>query len=349
MLVFNEGLFLPVKAISLQSSILATNPPHPNLATPAAPVHAFDEVQVGTLRLNSILPFVLYTKIEGELIVYRRENLPFTLTQKQALQANQIEVLYVSSDQASQFWEYLRGCIQHIVEDPDADLEARAAVFHRCANELIRRFFELPFTKQHAHEARCLASDTLRYLSRGKEALHALMREMDQHTTLSSHAVNVCAYGLMLAQEVGISDPSELEEIGMGLLIQDIGMLKVPEHLLFKPGPLSFEEWSLVKRHPTLGIEAVERIREFPKLASAIIFGHHERLDGSGYPQGLAGAEVSQHLRIAGIADAFAALTSARPFRAESTTVEALTAMKADLAESYDTQLLDRFIRILGE
>ena len=165
---------------------------------------------------------------------------------------------------------------------------------------------------------------------------------------LYSHALNVSQYGLALATEVGIRDPVELESIGMGLLCQDLGMLKISEHLVFKAGPLSFEEWSLIKRHPTLGLEAVEQFPEFPEVARAIVFGHHERLDGSGYPRALAGDEVSQHLRIAGIVDVFNSLTSSRPFRDAANTFDALRVMNTEMIGSFDRQVFEAFIHLLG-
>ncbi|MGA1778950.1 MAG: HD-GYP domain-containing protein, partial [Planctomycetota bacterium] len=140
----------------------------------------------------------------------------------------------------------------------------------------------------------------------------------------------------------------DLEALGMGILMMDLGMLQLPAELHAKEGPLSFDEWSWIKRHPALGIELLEGLEGVPELAREVIFGHHERLDGSGYPQGLRAAEIGRALRVVAIADTFATLTCGSELREPLTTYEALRHMQSELAPGLDPALVSRFVSLLG-
>jgi HD-GYP domain-containing protein (c-di-GMP phosphodiesterase class II) len=105
-----------------------------------------------------------------------------------------------------------------------------------------------------------------------------------------------------------------LATLGLGLLLHDVGKLIVPSTVLNKPGPLDTEEWELVRRHPVAGIELLPGDAISP-LAKSVVRSHHERWDGSGYPDRRAGGKISQLARIASVADVYDAITSERPYR----------------------------------
>ena len=111
----------------------------------------------------------------------------------------------------------------------------------------------------------------------------------------------------------GIED--RLAPLGVGLLLHDIGKLAVPPEILRKPGPLTEEEWKAMRAHPTLGFQILRKDEEISPLARAVVRSHHERWNGSGYPEGQAGSQIHQFARIAAVADVFDALTSDRYYR----------------------------------
>ena len=106
-----------------------------------------------------------------------------------------------------------------------------------------------------------------------------------------------------------------LELLGVGLLLHDIGKLAVPAEILKKPGPLDDEEWKAMRAHPMLGVQILRRAEGISPLARAVVRSHHERWNGAGYPDGMAGTEIHQFARIASVADVFDALTSDRCYR----------------------------------
>lgn len=304
------------------------------------------EIHVNTLRLDSVLPFRLLTRIEGEYLLYRREELPFTGTQRNALLENGIEVLFVSPDEVEHYWNYLRCGIADLVED-SGPLETQAKTLYESSSQVTQQILDGPINQETISTARALVSECVRFQHLGKDALHALMSDMQTQPSIYHHSLNVCQFGLGLARHLGFNQ-QELEALGFGLLYQDIGMLQIPESIVFKNGPLSFEEWDTLKRHPSLSLEAINRVPGVSSASLEVIFHHHERIDGSGYPQGLQGDELSPLSRVAAVADVFTSLTTTRPFRTANNTFEALRIMTEDMNGELDTEALAAFIEVLG-
>ncbi|WIJ25944.1 HD-GYP domain-containing protein [Devosia sp. RR2S18] len=163
----------------------------------------------------------------------------------------------------------------------------------------------------------------------------------------SGHSERVAVYADLIAGEYGLS----LERrrwLQRGALLHDIGKLGVSNSILDKNGKLAESEWQEVRRHPELSEEILRRVPVFKDLAH-IGGGHHERLDGRGYPRGLAGADIPLETRIVSVADVFDALTADRPYRAAMTSGAALDIMRADLDTAFDPACLAALERALAK
>jgi HD-GYP domain-containing protein (c-di-GMP phosphodiesterase class II) len=159
------------------------------------------------------------------------------------------------------------------------------------------------------------------------------------------HLWRVSQYSQRLAQAAGLT-PEVVYLAGLGGFLHDIGKISIPDQILGKRGHLTEPEYAVVKTHP--GIGAV-LIQEHPlgDLALAAVHQHHEWVDGNGYPQGLQGEQISIVARIVSIADAFDALTSARPYRRETETQPAVEALRVEYGTQFDISLLDAFIHMV--
>lgn len=138
------------------------------------------------------------------------------------------------------------------------------------------------------------------------------LRDRDEYTT--RHAVNVCVLMLAFGTHFGF-DRGELERFAMGALLIDIGMTRMPTELVHKRGPLTTEEWEVMRAHPQAGAEVVKEAGYVPGETLDIIQLHHERLDGSGYPFGLHAGQIPIHARLAGLFDTYDAMISPRVFQ----------------------------------
>lgn len=128
------------------------------------------------------------------------------------------------------------------------------------------------------------------------------------------HSRRVTEMTIELSRAMGISDEKELQQIRYGALLHDIGKMGIPDYILLKPGPLNTEEWKIMKQHPVLAHQMLSNI-SYLAHALDIPYSHHERWDGTGYPQGLKGNEIPLRARIFAIVDVWDALSTDRPYR----------------------------------
>lgn len=127
------------------------------------------------------------------------------------------------------------------------------------------------------------------------------------------HCDRLASYAVTFGQEIGLGEP-ELAVLYRGAYLHDVGKISVPDRLLLKPGPLSDEEFEIVKRHTVVGDEICSELRAL-RPVRPIVRSHHERLDGSGYPDGLAGDAVPLAAQIVGLVDVYDAMTTTRPYK----------------------------------
>jgi diguanylate cyclase (GGDEF)-like protein/putative nucleotidyltransferase with HDIG domain len=168
------------------------------------------------------------------------------------------------------------------------------------------------------------------------EAL-ALAIEAKDHTT-HDHLRRVQVYAMEIGKHLKLS-PAELEALRAAALLHDIGKLAVPEHILSKPGKLTPEEFEKIKIHPVVGAEILERV-QFPYPVVPIVRAHHERWDGTGYPDGLAGEAIPIGARILSVVDCLDALASDRQYRRALPLDQAMETVASLAGSNYDPQVI---------
>jgi putative two-component system response regulator len=156
------------------------------------------------------------------------------------------------------------------------------------------------------------------------------------------HADRVTNYALGLAAQVGLAN-SDVEVLRQGSVLHDIGKISIPDAVLNKPGPLTEEEYDIVKQHPMQGVRILEPLRSIRETLPLIRW-HHERLDGGGYPDGISGDAIPFLVRILSVADIYDALASARPYRTAYSHEECLAMLRSNAAGGgLDAELVEYF------
>jgi len=184
--------------------------------------------------------------------------------------------------------------------------------------------------KQHAEEMAALHLRTIEALALAIEA---------KDTTTHDHLQRVQIYALEVARELGLGD-QEIEAVRAASLLHDIGKLAVPEHIISKPGKLTPEEFEKMKIHPVVGAELLERV-QFPYPVAPIVRSHHERWNGSGYPDGLSGETIPIGARILAAVDCLDALASDRQYRRALPLDEAMAKVVSESGTSFDPKVVD--------
>jgi response regulator RpfG family c-di-GMP phosphodiesterase len=177
------------------------------------------------------------------------------------------------------------------------------------------------------------------------EGLIAALDYRDAETQWHSRRVSL--YARRLAQQIGIREP-ELTVIEHGALLHDIGKIGVRDRVLLKPGPLSPEEWTEMKRHPELGWALLQRV-DYLRPASSIVLQHQERWDGTGYPAGLRGEAIVVGARIFNIVDTLDAITSDRPYRRARQFSDASAEVIRCRGTQFDPSIVDAFLAVPPE
>lgn len=157
------------------------------------------------------------------------------------------------------------------------------------------------------------------------------------------HSVNVSVICIALGKILGYNK-NELYKLGMGGMLHDVGKTLIPEEIINKPGSLTEHEYYIIKNHPELGFNYLQKINSISPLSRIVVYSHHERVDGSGYPRGLSGEEIHEYARIAAIADVFDALTSDRVYRDKWPTYKAAEYIINKTEELFDYHLVKKFL-----
>lgn len=174
-------------------------------------------------------------------------------------------------------------------------------------------------------------------------ALARMVEAKDDNT--GEHCSRLAHLGVELGRALGLSAP-ELLALRRGGVLHDIGKLGIPDRILTKPGALDAQEWQLMRRHPTIGADLVGGLRSM-RLTAPIIRHHHERWDGSGYPDGLAGAQIPLLARVFQVVDVFDALAWARPYKPALPLAQALAVLADEAARGWrDPQVTAVFIEL---
>jgi HD-GYP domain-containing protein (c-di-GMP phosphodiesterase class II) len=180
------------------------------------------------------------------------------------------------------------------------------------------------------------------------DPLLSLIHMQRHDADMFAHAVNVCAFALVVGKNQGY-DKVKLEQLGIGALLHDVGELRLPRNLLQKPGVYTEQERRLVQQHPRLGVNILSQSDDVHQESLRIVLEHHERIDGSGYPAGLKGLEISPLSEIVGIVDIYDAMLSSREGRPPLPPAQAVKQLFQDSLKGHlDRRWVERVIRCLG-
>jgi putative two-component system response regulator len=184
-------------------------------------------------------------------------------------------------------------------------------------------------------------------LERAESVLFTLARSIEGKDPYThGHCERLSDYSARLAQHLGLND-DQIIALRRAAVVHDIGKIAVPDAILLKPGKLTEEEWKLIKEHPAVGERICAPLKSFRSVLP-IIRHHHEKFDGSGYPDGLRGDDIPVAARVLQIVDIYDALTTERPYKRAFSITDALQTMKQEVAKRWwDPHIFDEFERLV--
>lgn len=220
--------------------------------------------------------------------------------------------------------------------------------FRRSTDGVIRFFNDMRLGKSiETEDAKAVVSELVTTISSNVNTALWLTNLRNQHEATASHCLNVSILALAFARHLGYP-LEQLEEVGVGALLHDLGIARVPGPVLNKPGNLTEEEFEVVKKHPRDGFHVLKLTRAISEGALDIVLHHHERVNGAGYPDGLKDEQIREPVRVVAIADMYDSMTSERVYRKAMTPQDALTAMHKRAETDFGKRLMEEFIKCVG-
>lgn len=199
----------------------------------------------------------------------------------------------------------------------------------------------------NAEKLQVAISPMIDSVMRNQDAMAWLVQLRKRDTYSYNHSLASSVWAVILGRHLGF-DRVGLDTLAMGGLLLDLGKAQIPREILTREGPLTDAEHAIVRRHVSIGMSLVKKTPGVNADAIAMIAGHHERHDGSGYPDGLAGADIPVYGRIAGLIDTFDAMTTKRPYAPAKSAYDAIRELNGLSGNAFQRELVEQFVQALG-
>ena len=301
-----------------------------------------------TVLPNTKLDFALYEKSgEDEFRKILAADTIYTSHQRRKLEEKGTAELYVSIKEKAQYYQYMEAQLRSIATSGSIPLRDKAMSIYDGASKIIENIFEDPESREYAEKVRILAESTADVLMSNAGATRSLIEVGSFDYTTHTHSVDVAVFATGFGKHLGMNR-DELARLGYSAMMHDVGKSRVPEKIINKKGRLSQDEFEEVQRHATYGYFILKALNETDTDVLGGVRYHHEKYDGSGYPERRRGEEIPLFAQIIGISDVYSALSTRRTYKDAHSPYEALTVMKNEMLNSFNKRLLLEFIRFMG-
>jgi putative nucleotidyltransferase with HDIG domain len=276
-----------------------------------------------------IVPFDLYaTDRNNRLVLFCRAGFELTEHHKELLKGVD-RVFYISNQDLDRYYDYAFQRINRIIHNWRIKEDEKAKIVHGIGKRAVRQLLRDPRSGEAIHHSKRFVESQTDMILSSASAAGNLFAISSTDSYSFSHGINVATFCLLLGERLYGRDRNRLVLLGLGGLLHDVGMTQIDPELVNRKGPLSESEFDAVRAHTTLGYEIAHK-HGLPEEVQLIIRGHHERFDGSGYPDGLRGEEIPPLARIAAVAEVYDAITSDRNYGKMKESVPALIEMSTD-------------------
>jgi len=304
---------------------------------------------VASLCCDTVINFDLYLQSHEHRVpvLYRQRDLPFTAQVRERLADHAVEQLYVRKNQSAEYSSYLEKNLGTILEDRSITSQERSSILYTAAANLAEELMHQTHSEEVFDRSRHVVHHSVQFFLKRNTNLETLLQATSTDYVTYTHSVNVLLYSIALGRHMGLSD-EDVIALGNAALLHDVGKSMVDPAILNYPGNLSADQREAIKRHPSYGCEILRKYNVADQVILDVVIHHHEKMDGSGYPDGLKGDQISLFARILAVVDAFDALTTRRPHREAMSTFQALSTMNAEMRTALDPSIFRSLIGMLS-
>ncbi len=239
--------------------------------------------------------------------------------------------LYIRAADQAAFEQYVSSPLWEQLEQPGLSPERQAALLLSLTEQaVVEAFSELPITEETVRNLAQTLHAYVQTMLKSPTILALMLKLVSRGGASFYHAAAVSVFSLFLGRASGVVEEAELEMLAMGGFLHDIGLVHLPKEIVQKAGALDPAERRMIETHPQVGLEQIKGFEEVPEGVRQIIYQHHERPDGSGYPNGLTSRAISPFIPLVRVADGFTSLVTRQPWRPAYSVGEALRILKEE-------------------
>ena len=234
--------------------------------------------------------------------------------------------------------------LKEALSDKKAPPEKKAQVIQEHSVDMMRCLWKNP-TKEKISDFKKSVVPVVDTILSDDATNHHLLQLTSHDYNTYIHSVNVGVLALSLSKELfKKTDRHDMHALGAGFFLHDLGKVNIDDAIINKPGRLTEEEMTIMKRHPGMGFRLLHETKQITEESRLIVLQHHERQNGTGYPKMLRGEDIHIYGRICSVADVFDALVSKRPYKAQKSPFDALKIMKEEMLEHFHTDVFQTFV-----
>jgi HD-GYP domain-containing protein (c-di-GMP phosphodiesterase class II) len=312
----------------------------------------FHPAPLATLRPDSGAHFELYLAVPThggvKYLLYKAADIEFTEKKRLELLENGVKTLYVSDDDAGAYCQFVDRTVGELLASDRIAPKEKSRVLYETSRSLVQSAFERPDSPLAVSTNQRVVTHTVTALAEERSLLRTLVSMFTFDYSLYTHSVHVSVLGTGLLLEAGDWPADDVRDVAMGFLLHDIGKSRVPSDIVRKAGLLSPWETKQMERHPEHGVSLMQNHEVMRPRALEVIHGHHELMDGSGYPRHLGDRNIPVETRVCTVADVFDALTSNRVYKPALSGYDALRLMLDRMSGKLDDEIMHLLIHRLG-
>jgi len=314
-------------------------------------MNEYTAISKDALVENTKIEFDVFLKNDlggrSRYILFCRGNQQFSAERKGELLSRNTHRLYISTKDTGKYLKYQEKNLKQIVEDSSKSSLQKSGALYQVARNLAQDVLENPKSGENIERASAWVGNTISHIIQNENTFSSLFEVASHDYRTTTHSINVSVIGLLFGKYLSL-EPNELECLGTGLLLHDIGKSTLPQELLNKNGKLTSEEFEAIKEHPKAGLDLLEDRDNIDELSLKVVIQHHENNDGTGYPYGIGGSDIHLFGHISRLVDAYDAMTSDRPYAAAMRPFATLAEIKKENQICFNEELLKEFICFLG-
>jgi HD-GYP domain-containing protein (c-di-GMP phosphodiesterase class II) len=317
----------------------------------AGPKANYMPVQVELLSRLSKARVDLYIKYESnaEPVLYLRAGCSIEPDQVSRLLESGVRQILVRSDEFHNFASNLLETVDAQAEDGVVPANERFAALQLAMAVEIEHAARLVDCGPYVAVAEKLGRELTSLLVNNNVLPRDLYR-LARHDFLTfTHITNVASYGVLLAERVGLCSGADFETLAKAAILHDIGKRFIPASILQKPARLDAEERAIIETHPQRGYEELSERGDMNEAQLMMVYQHHEKWDGTGYPVGFQGEEIHPWARMLAVVDVFDAMTGIRPYRRPATAAEAMEYITKSAGTHFDPEMVKCWTSIMAK